>query len=152
MQHLPLDTIAERLSKQLRCEQEGLCLQIIRQVTRGKPVASAALQTALQVSRDELEHRLTTLPDTEFDGQDNIVGWGVTLVPTRHRFHIDGKLLFTWCAFDTVLFPPSLGTEAQIHSRCPVTGHPITFVATPEETIKDLAPPSSVMSLIIAAE
>ena len=152
MQHPPLETIAERLSEQLQCEQEDLCIQIIQQVTRGKPVVPAELQTALQVSRDELGHRLTSLPDTEFDPQGNIVGWGVTLVPTRHRFEIGGKSLFTWCAFDTVLFPPSLRAEAWIQSTCPVTGHPITFVATPSGAVKDLAPTSSVMSLIIPAE
>jgi len=152
MQRPPLETIAEHLSEQLQCEQEDLCIQILHQVTRGKPVAPAALLTALQVSRDELEQRLLHLPDTEFDPQGNVVGWGVTLVPTRHRFQIDGKSLYTWCAFDTVLFPPSLRAEAQVHSTCPVTGHPITFVATPEGTIKKLAPASSVMSLIIPAE
>jgi len=70
-------------------------------------------------------------------------------VPTSHRFQLDGKLLYTWCAFDTVLFPPSLHMEAHVHSTCPVTGHAITFVATPEGTIEDLTPASSVMSLLI---
>ncbi|HKV59938.1 MAG TPA: organomercurial lyase [Ktedonobacteraceae bacterium] len=152
MQHPPLETIVERLSEQLRCEQEALCTQIIHQVARGKPVTPAALQASLQVSQDELEHRLADLPDTEVDPHGNVVGWGVTLVPTRHRFQIDGKLLFTWCAFDTVLFPPSLLAEARVQSTCPVTGHPITFVATSSGTIKNLAPASSIMSLIIPAE
>jgi alkylmercury lyase len=92
------------------------------------------------------------LPDTEFDHQGNILGWGVTLVPTRHRFQIHGHSLYTWCAFDTVLFPPSLRAEAQVHSTCQVTGHPITFVATPSGTIKDLTPAPSVMSLIIPVQ
>ncbi len=152
MQHPPLETIAERLSEQLQCEQEDLCIQIIQQVTRGKPVASAALQAALHVNRDELEHRLANLPDTEFDPQGDVVGWGVTLVPTRHRFQIDGKSLFTWCAFDTVLFPPSLLKTAYIQSTCPVSGQPITFVVTPAGAVEHLAPASSVMSLIIPAE
>src|SRR5205085_2774903 len=39
--------------------------------------------------------------------------------------------LFTWCAFDTVLFPPLLQVEAHVQSVCSATGHPITFVATP---------------------
>jgi alkylmercury lyase len=72
-------------------------------------------------------------------------------MPTRHRFQIDGKPLFTWCAFDTVLFPPSLGQTAQVSSTCPITEHPITFVATPEGVVKDLTPAYSVMSLIIPA-
>ena len=152
MQGPLLGAIAERLAEQLQCEQEDLCLSILRQVTRGKPIEKTALAARLHMSQGELEQRLSHLPDTEFDPQGNIVGWGVTLVPTRHGLQIDGKSLFTWCAFDTVLFPPSLQAEAQIQSACPVTGHSITFVATLEGTIKNLVPASSVMSLIIPAE
>jgi alkylmercury lyase len=76
----------------------------------------------------------------------------VTLVPTRHRFQIDGRSLYTWCAFDTVLFPPTLGQTAQVHSTCPVTGQPISFMATPDGVVKELAPVSAVLSLIIPAE
>ena len=152
MQHPPLETIVERLSEQLRCEQEELCIQILHQVARGKPIEQVTLAASLHVSQGDLEQRLLHLPDTEFDRQGNVVGWGVTLVPTRHRFEMDGKPLYTWCAFDTLLFPPSLRAEARVQSTCPVTDHPITFVATPEGTIKNLAPASSVMSLIIPAE
>src|SRR6266516_1248662 len=153
MPHSSLETIAERLSEQLRCGQEELCRPIMQQVTRGKPVAPATLQALLQVSQDELEQRLAKLPpDVEFDRAGNIVGLGATLVPPSHRFQIGGKLLYPWCAFDPVLFPPSLHIEAQVHSTCPVTDQPITFVATPEGTILDLLPVGSVMSLIVPAE
>ncbi len=152
MQHPSLETIAERLSEQLRGAQEDLCRPIVQQVTRGKPVTPAVLRASLQVSQNELEHRLAKLPEIEFDRAGNIVGLGVTLVPTSHRFQIGGKLLYTWCAFDTVLFPPSLHVEAQVQSMCPVTGQPITFVATPEGTVLELVQASSVMSLIVPAE
>ncbi|MGH2497475.1 MAG: alkylmercury lyase MerB [Ktedonobacteraceae bacterium] len=152
MQHPSLEAIAKQLAEQLHCEQEELCLPILHQVTRGKPIEKAALAASLQVSQEDVEQRLLHLPDTEFDRQGNILGWGVTLVPTRHHFQMHGQSLYTWCAFDTVLFPPSLLAEARVQSTCPVTGHPITFVATPEGDIKDLHPTGSVMSLIIPAE
>lgn len=152
MQHPSLETIATQLAEQLRREQEDLSLPILYQVTRGKPIEKAALAASLQVSQEELEQRLWQLPDIEFDQRGNIVGWGITLVPTRHRFQIHGQDLFTWCAFDTVLFPPSLEVVAQVQSTCPVTGRPISFVATPEGTVKDLTPANGVMSLIIPAE
>jgi alkylmercury lyase len=152
VQHPSLETIATQLAEQLQCEQEDLCLPILHQVTRGKPIKKVTLAASLRVSQEDIEQRLLHLPDTEFDSQGNILGWGVTLVPTRHRFQVHGQSLYTWCAFDTVLFPPSLLAEAQVHSTCPVTGHPITFVATPEGIVKDLLPAGSVMSLIIPAE
>jgi alkylmercury lyase len=149
MNRLPLDMLASRLTAQLYCGQEDLCLRIVRQVARGKPATQAALQASLQISQDELEQRLTQLPDTEFDSRGNIVGWGVTLVPTPHHFQIRGQSLFTWCAFDTVLFPPSLQAEAKVQSTCPITGQSITFVATSKGVVKELTPASSVMSLIL---
>lgn len=152
MQRPSLETIATRLSEQLQCEQEELCLPILHQVTRGKPLKKAALAASLHMGQQDVEQRLLHLPDTEFDRQGNILGWGVTLVPTRHRFQIHGQSLYTWCAFDTVLFPPSLLAEAQVQSTCPVTGHAIGFVATPEGSVRNLLPAGSVMSLIIPAE
>ena len=153
MPYPSLEMIAERLSEQLRCEQEDLCRPIVQQVTRGKPVTLAALRASLQVSQDELEQRLAKLPpDVEVDRAGNIVGLGVTLVPTSHRVQLGGKHLYTWCAFDRVLLPPQLDVEAQVQSTCPVTGQPITFVATPEGGIRDLSPASGVMSLIVPAQ
>ena len=152
MPHPPLEDIASRLSLLLFCEQEDLCRPIIQQVVRGRPVTKADLQGALHLSSDELEQRLAHLPDTEFDRQGNILGWGVTLLPTPHQFHLDGKLLYTWCAFDTVLFPPSLQQSALVRSTCAQTGQPITFVVTSEGEVKDLIPAGSVMSLILPAE
>src|SRR5260370_38340698 len=143
MPYPSLETVAERLSEQLRCEQEDLCRPIVQQVTRGKPVAPAALQASLQVSQNELEQRLAKLPpDVEFDQAGNIVGLGATLVPTSHRFQMGGKLLYTWCAFDTVLIPPSLHVAPQIQPTCPFTGQPITFVATPEGSVMSLSVPA----------
>jgi len=151
MPRLSLDAIAQRLSEQLQCEQEDLCRSILHQVSRGKPLSRASLATSLQINQNELEHRLARVRDTEFDSEGNIIGWGVTLMPTRHRFQLDGKVLFTWCAFDTVLFPPSLGQTAHVSSTCPSTEQSITFVATPEGVVRDLIPSHSVMSLIIPA-
>jgi alkylmercury lyase len=151
MPRFSLDALAQRLSEQLQCEQEDLCHSILHQVSRRKPLSKASLATELEISQEELEHRLTRVLDTEFDQEGNIVGWGVTLMPTRHRFQLDGKVLFTWCAFDTVLFPPTLGQTAYVSSTCPSTEQSITFVATPEGVVRDLTPSHSVMSLIIPA-
>src|SRR6516164_7127200 len=94
MHHPALETIAKRLSEQLRGAQEDLCRPIVQQITRGKPVTPAALRSSLKASRPELEHRLARLPsDVEFDRAGNIVGLGVTLVPTSHQIQVGGKLL-----------------------------------------------------------
>jgi alkylmercury lyase len=147
-----LDAIARHLAAQLDCIQDLTCRKILQLLTEiGQPIAPTYLATLLQMSREELATHLARAPDTEFDEQGNIVGWGITLLPTPHQFLLPAHPLFTWCAFDTVLFPPLLQVRAQVQSECSVTGHPITFVATPEG-IEDLTPTTSVLSLILPAE
>lgn len=152
MQQPPLDTIVASLVKPRHREQKDLARAILEQMAQGKPVEKAQLSAALHLPLEALEQRLVGLPDLEYDQQGCIVGWGVTLVPTRHRFRIQGQDLFTWCAFDTVLFPPQLRAEAQVHSTCPATGRTIAFVATPDGGIKNLSQDACVMSLFIPTE
>jgi alkylmercury lyase len=114
----------------------------------GQPLAPASLAARLQMSHQDLQGHLARVPDTEFDAQGNIVGWGITLVPTQHQFRLKERPLFTWCAFDTVLFPPLLQVEAYIQSECAASGEPITFRAKPSG-IEELIPTTSVLSLIL---
>ncbi len=151
MNQSSLDTLATRLAAHLDCTQDVACRQIMRAMAEtGQPLAPVHLARRLQMSQEDLTAHLVRVPDTEFDAQGNIVGWGITLVPTPHQFLLKGRPLFTWCAFDTVLFPPLLQVEAQVQSACSASGQPITFVATPEG-IADLLPATSVLSLILPA-
>ncbi len=144
-----LETIARHLTAQLDCTQEQVCRQMLQALAEvGRPLAPAHLATLLQMSQEEFRMHLARVPDTEFDEQGNIVGWGVTLVPTDHQVQLQGKQLYTWCAFDTVLFPALLQMKAQVHSVCATTRAPITFLATPQG-IQELTPATSVLSLIL---
>lgn len=147
-----METIARHLTAQLHCTQEQVCRQMLQILTDvGRPLAPTYLATLLQMSLEAFRMHLARVPDTEFDEQGNIVGWGVTLVPTDHQVQLQGKRLYTWCAFDTVLFPALLQMEAQVHSVCAATRTPIAFVATPQG-IQELTPATSVLSLILPTE
>jgi len=152
MNQSPLDTLATRLAAHLDCTQDVVCRQIMRAMAEtGQPLAPVHLARHLQMSQKNLTAHLARVPDTEFDTQGNIVGWGITLLPTQHQFRLKARPLFTWCAFDTVLFPPLLQVEAHVQSVCEASGQPITFVATPEG-IAALLPATSVLSLILPTE
>ena len=148
MNHSSLETLATRLAAHLDCTQDVACRQIMQAMAEtGQPLAPVHLARSLQMSQENLAAHLARVPDTEFDIQGNIVGWGITLLPTQHQFRLKARPLFTWCAFDTVLFPPLLQIEAHVQSVCEASGQPITFVATPEG-IENLLPETSVLSLI----
>ena len=152
MPHVSLETIARQLSDLARCGPQDLCGQIVQQVRRGKPVTRAALATSLETSQHDLSHRLAHLPDVEVDQQGNILGWGLTLVPTPYQVQMGDQSLFTWCAFDTIQFPPTLQAEVHVQSTCAATGQPISFVVTAEGNIRDLTPAEAHMSLIVPAQ
>lgn len=147
-----LDALAARLAEHLDCTQDIVCRQIMHAIAEiGQPLAPAHLAARLRISNEELQAYLARVPDTEFDAHGNIVGWGITLLPTEHQFLLNERSLFTWCAFDTVLFPPLLEVMAQVQSKCTASGRPITFVAT-AEGIAHLTPSTGVLSLIPPAQ
>src|SRR5581483_8574112 len=149
MKHPSLDLLATQLATHLDCTQDPVCRQIVRELAAtGKPLAPGDLASCLQISLESLAAHLAHVSDTEFDHEGKIVGWGLTLVPTSHQFRVKGQALFTWCAFDTVLFPSLVPARAQVRSTCQTTGQQITFRAT-AEGITDLAPVTSVLSLTL---
>jgi alkylmercury lyase len=147
MNQSSLDLLVPMLAAHLDCTQDVACQQILQVLAEtGQPLPPDHLARRLQMSQVSLMAHLVRIPDTEFDEQGNILGWGITLVPTQHQFWVKGRSLFTWCAFDTVLFPSLLQTKAHVQSTCKTTGQPIAFIATPDG-ITDLTPATSVLSL-----
>jgi alkylmercury lyase len=149
MNQFALDLLATQLVAHLDCTQDVACQQILRVLAEtGQPLAPKHLAKRLHMNQEKVAAHLACIPDTEFDPQGQIVGWGITLVPTQHQFVLAERTLFTWCAFDTVLFPPLLQAEAQVQSECTASSQPITFRAGPEG-IENLIPAASVLSLIL---
>jgi alkylmercury lyase len=146
-----LDMLATQLVAHLDCTQDVVCQQILRGLAEtGQPLAPTQLARCFHMSHEHVMAHLAHVADTEFDEEGQIVGWGITLVPTQHQFWVQGHALFTWCAFDTVLFPSLLGLCAQVQSLCATSGQPIRFRAKPEG-IEELAPTTAVLSLILPA-
>lgn len=125
----------------------ALLVPLLRLLAAGEPVDVGGLAEAMGQSANDLEARLAAVPDAERDEQGRIVGLGLTLRPTRHRFTLDGEELYTWCALDTLLFPVVLGRTAVVESVSPVSGQPIRAVVTPAG-VSSIEPPAAVVSLV----
>jgi alkylmercury lyase len=116
----------------------------VRLLARGTPVTVDELAAAAGVS-DVIEAPGTA--DIEYDDEHRIVGWGLTLVPTPHTFVVDGRVLYTWCAADTLLFPAIIGRTAQVESRCPATDAVIRLAVDPQDGVTHLSPATAVISI-----
>jgi Alkylmercury lyase/Helix-turn-helix domain of alkylmercury lyase len=103
----------------------------VRLLARGEPVTMGELAAAAGVDVVDLIDAPAG-PDIEYDDEHRIIGWGLTLVPTPHKFVVDDHRLYTWCAADTLMFPAIIGRRAQIESRCPTTDTVIRLRVDPD--------------------
>ncbi|MFF3229033.1 organomercurial lyase MerB [Nocardia suismassiliense] len=140
------DTIIGKLFDPSGSNGVAVLCTAMRLLAHGKPITVDQLATAAGVSVSEVESA-PAASDIEYDDQHRIVGWGLTLNPTPHRFVVDGQLLYAWCAADTLLFPAIIGRPARIESPCPATGTVIRLTVEPESGISDLQPATAVISL-----
>jgi alkylmercury lyase len=120
---------------------------MIRLVAEGQPVALQRLAAEAGVPVDEIESWLRAQPGTDWDERGRLLGFGLTQRPTRHRYVVDGRVLYTFCAADTLIFTPILGRPARVESSCPTTSQTIRIELTPGAvTLVD--PATSVVSAL----
>ncbi len=124
-------------------------LHLLRLLAAGHPVPPERVAATLQMSRAIVHDALQQLsPRITYDAAGHIVAFGgLSLNPTAHRFEVDGRTLYTWCAWDTLFLPALLQQRARVTSTCPVTGAAIQLVVTPER-ITSCDPASTVVSFV----
>lgn len=125
----------------------ALLVPLLRLLAAGDPVAVTDLARAAGRSEDDTRTALAATPETEYDEEGRIVGQGLTLRPTRHRFTVDGEELYTWCALDTLIFPVVIERAARVESTSPTGGGTIRLTATPSG-VTAVEPAAAVVSLV----
>jgi alkylmercury lyase len=148
MQEAQLTNLTATIAERLCGTHEHICVALIRQIAAGQPVSAARLAATIAMEESAVDAVLRQMSDVDYDGAGNVVGFGLSLVPTAHQFTINGQTLYTWCALDTFLYTALLGQPSEVVSQCPITARPITLVMTPEGVIR-LSPLSSVISIVI---
>lgn len=148
MSNLPVD-LTDRLAD---TEQSGLdatlLVPLLRLLADGDPVTVDQLADASGRSVDDVRRGLAAVPDTEYDDHGRIIGHGLTLRPTSHRFTVSGQELYTWCALDTLIFPALLGRSARVESVSPASGETITATVDPGLGVTSVEPATAVVSLV----
>jgi alkylmercury lyase len=125
-----------------------LLVPLLRLIAQGDPVALDDLATAIGLTVEEVHARLAAMPDTEYDAQGLIIGQGLTLRPTRHRFTVAGEELYTWCALDTLIFPALLDRPARVESTSPAGGGTIRVAVDSTSGVTSVEPATAVVSLV----
>lgn len=132
----------------LDAEERRIAHEIYRLLAEGAPVAVEQIARASEADVDFVRRTLDGWTGVFRDDDGRVIAfWGLALPEMAHRFQIDGRTLYTWCAWDPLFIAPLLRTTARVTSECPVTGETITLVVGPEG-VRDLKPATAVLSFL----
>ncbi|MGH3026309.1 MAG: organomercurial lyase, partial [Gaiellaceae bacterium] len=108
---------------------------LVRTIAKGAPVSIQDLADAASLPVGDVERMLRDQPGTDWDENGRLVGFGLTLRQTAHRYTFAGRVLYTFCATDALLFTHILGEPAVAESNCPTTSIPIRIELTPAAVV-----------------
>ncbi|MBY0413186.1 MAG: organomercurial lyase MerB, partial [Bdellovibrionales bacterium] len=120
---------------------------LLQMLARGEPVTIEDIATETGKPAEEVRKVLQSLSSVELDEQSRVVGYGLSLIPTPHRFEVDGKQLYAWCALDTLMFPELIGRSVHIESPCHGTGKSVRLTVEPGRVVS-VEPSTSVVSIV----
>jgi alkylmercury lyase len=143
-----LQELADKLMAVVGESFMGHLLRTQKLLLEGSPLSPERIAEELQPSQDEVS---TILRMAELDQDGNLVGLGLSLVPTPHSYQIDGRQLYTWCAADAIVFPIFLKTSAIIESPDPISGEKVRLMGTPEGA-RGVEPSTAVVSWVPGTE
>lgn len=110
----------------------------LRLLAKGEPVSVEALASSAGWPNEKVEGWAGSHGSQlgiEWDDAGRLVGLGLTLRPTRHRYTVNGRTFYTWCAADTLLFTIILRQRALAESSCPATGQLISVELAPDAVV-----------------
>jgi len=140
------------LFPELDKQKQQISLGIYRLLSEGTPVSIDRLSSSLGLRESTVRETLEGWPAVYYDDEKRIIGyWGLTLKKMGHLLEVEGKRLYTWCAWDTLFIPSLLGKTANIESKCPVTGEVIKLKVGPRG-FESLSNPNSRMSILVPKE
>jgi len=149
-----LDEYWSKLEPHLRPfspEQQRAALALYRELAKGKPVDADQLGRALVVSAADAQALLQRDPMKCFvysDDEGRVLGFGgLAAAQMHHRFEVEGRTLWTWCAWDSLFIPEILGHSARVASPDPETGEIVRLVVSPDR-VESVVPEGAVVSLI----
>src|SRR2546426_4678161 len=150
-----VDEYWEALAKHLPTfspEDQRVAVTLYRELAKGQPVDAAQLGRALGVAPAEARGFLNRDSIKAFvypDEQGRVVGFGgLAAAPMHHRLEVDGRALWTWCAWDSLFIPEILGKEARVTSPDPENGELVRLVVSPHR-VESAEPKDAVVSFLL---
>lgn len=127
-----------------------LIIEVLRSVENGKPVPPEQVKemaSNLKLTPDEATKFIDNVTERDDDG--NVVGtFGLSQKDYSHSFEVNGHVLSTWCAWDSLFLPALLKQTAKVESRCPQTKEKIYLTIAPDK-VEKYEPTNAVVSIVL---
>lgn len=132
---------------QLSEHEQKVSIKIYELLSQGAPVSIKKLAEAVTMPEVKVNNIIDRWPGVFRDYNGLIVAyWGLGLVEMAHTIKIDDRILYNWCAWDSLFIPSLIGKSTQIESTCPVTKEKIQLTVSKEGI--EVKPPSTVVSFV----
>lgn len=135
-------------------EEQYVAVTLYRELAKGQPVDATQLGQALGRSAAEAQtllerESIKTFASLADKGRVSGFG-GLTTARMHHQLGLDGRTLWTWCAWDTLFIPGILGVPGRVTSLDPETGEAVRLAVTPLK-IESAEPRHAVASFLLPA-
>lgn len=132
----------------LSATDQRIAVGLYRLLAEGEPVSPDLLAQHLDLSKSLVRKALNSWPAVYFNDEKSVVGfWGLALQAMPHRFKVNGRQLYTWCAWDSLFIPELLGKTAEVESTCPTSGEIISLTVSPTR-VENFSPEGAVVSFL----
>ncbi|MFL5495325.1 MAG: organomercurial lyase [Gemmatimonadales bacterium] len=135
----------------LTAEEQRAGIVLLRELARGEPVTAERLARAIGVTTAHAKALLERPGLKAFlypDEEGRVVGYlGLAATPMHHRFALNGRALWTWCAGDSLFLPGVLNETAEVESRDPEGGELIHLTISPAR-VEAVEPEGVVVSMV----
>jgi len=132
----------------LSATEQRTAVGLYRLLAEGEPVSPDRLAQHLDLSKSLVREALNSWPAVYFDDEKNVIGfWGLALGEMPHRFKVNGRQLYNWCAWDSLFIPELLGKTAEVESTCPISGEIISLTVS-SRRVENFSPDSAVISFL----
>ena len=134
----------------LSSEKQQISSKIYNLLSEGNPVSIEDVANSLGMNNVRVKSITDEWSGIYYNDDGNIIGyWGLAVEKMGHRFKLDDKTLYTWCAWDTLFIPQIIRKTAKIESRDPLTKEVITLTVAHDGGISAIEPSDAVISFMI---
>jgi alkylmercury lyase len=124
-----------------------------RALVDGAPVSVERLGQLANLSSHEVAAVFERFPGlAHLDGEGRVVGLlGLSVQCAPHRFDATGRVVYTWCAWDSLFIPRIIGMTARVASNCPVTSALIRLIVAPDG-VREVSPADVRVSFLLGGD